>query len=327
MTICLHYTMRMVIMITMSTIPFLVFAANVDKEFRAAIQYGAIAGLSVHVVDEDGHPVNEAKVDARFDSAMIAAGEVKTFSTDTNGVAVITGRTGKSISVHVSKVGYYDSRDELCYVSMGHGVKNGRWLPWNMKKTIALRSVKNPKAEQHKIRGYKYTKRIGEWLKFDLEYGDFVSPQGQGKIGDFDVRFNWNGKVGNEYTGMSVEIRFKDKYSGGCLINKVMCSDFKGAYVFPVSKQLRQEFTYFAREKRNPKTGDFIKREENKFDETKVLTVRSRCEVDPTTGRLLKCHYSQISNIIFGCGPDGIVFLVKSTFNPTPNDTNLEPKQ
>ena len=327
MTMCLNSIIRMIMMISMLTVPLSMFAAKADKEFLHAIQYGAVAELLVRVVDDEGRPVDGAKVDARFDSAMLAPGEVKIVSTDTNGVAMITGKTGKSVSIRVSKNGYYNSRDELCYVSMGHGVKGGKWLPWNMEKLIVLRPVKQPKAEEHKIRGYKYTKRIGEWLKFDLEYGDFVSPHGQGKIGDFDVRFNWNGKMDNEYTGMSVEIRFEEKYSGGCLVNKAMSSDFKGAYVFPVSKHLSQEFTYFAREKRNPQTGDLIKREENKFDETKVMTVRSRCEVDPITGRLLKCHYSQISNIIFGCGPDGIVFLVKAVFNPTPNDTNLEPKR
>ena len=142
-------------------------------------------------------------------------------------------------------------------------------------------------------------------MKYDLETGDFVFP---------------------EYTGMSVKIRFPDEYSGGCYVDKVMCSDFKGAYTFPLSKHLLHEIFYFARVERNHKTGVFIRREEKLFDGTKTLLVRSRCEVDPLTKKIVKCHYSQISDLQFGCGYDGIVFLVESFFNPTPNDTNLEPK-
>ena len=303
----------------------LVFASP-DKDFISAIQRGAKAKLTVRVVDDAKQPVGDANVRVRFDSAFKAPGEVKSLVTDTNGVVHVVGRTGKSVLLHVTKSGYYASHEEINYVAMGHGAKDGYWLPHNIEKTIILRLVMNPKAEQNKIHGYKTTRRLNEWLKFDLEYGDFVSPNGRGKIGDFEVLFNWDGKLGNEYTGMSVKIRFPDEYSGGCYVDKVMCSDFKGAYVFPLSSSLLQDFFYFAHEERNQKTGEFIKREEKKFDGAKALLVRSRCEVDPLTKKIVKCHYSQISDIRFGCDDEGIAFLVQSVFNPTPNDTNLEPR-
>ena len=126
---------------------------------------------------------------------------------------------------------------------------------------------------------------------------------------------------------MSVKIRFPDGYSGGCYFDKVMCSDFQGAYEFPLSSKTLPELFFFAHEERNLKTGEVIKREEKKFDRTKVLLVRSRCEIDPLTKKITKCHYSQITDIRFGCDDEGIALLVRSYFNPTPNDTNLEPKQ
>ncbi len=215
----------------------------------------------------------------------------------------------------------------LTMLRWGHGVADGYWQPCNPEKTIILRPVKNPKAVAPKVGGFRNSKRIGEWLKYDLEYGDFVFPDGKGKVGDFEVLFDWDGKLGNEYTGMSVKIRFPDGYSGGCYVDKVMCSDFKGAYAFSLSKHLLHEFFYFAHEERNRKTGEFVRREEKMFDGTKTLLIRSRCEVDPLTKKIVKCHYSQISDLQFGCGYDGIVFLVESFFNPTANDTNLEPKQ
>lgn len=300
--------------------------ARPDKDFINAIQRGAKAELTVRVVDDAKQPVGDAKVRVRFDSALKASGEVKSLVTDTNGLALVIGRTGKSVMLHVTKNGYYASHDEINYVAMGHGASGGYWLPRNLEKTIVLRPVKDPKAAGPKIGGFRTSKKIGEWLKYDLETGDFVSPEGKGTIGDFEVLFNWDGKLGNEYTGMSVKIRFPDEYSGGCYVDKVMCSDFKGAYAFPLTRDLLKEFFYFAHEERNQKTGEFIKREEKMFDGAKSLLVRSRCEVDPLTKKIVKCHYSQISDLQFGCGYDGIVFLVESFFNPTPNDTNLEPK-
>lgn len=300
--------------------------ASPDKDFINAIHRGAKAELTVRVVDDAKQPVGDAEVRVRLDAAFKASGGSASLVTDTNGVAFVVGRTGKSVILHVTKSGYYASHDEINYVAMGHGASGGYWLPRNLEKTIVLRPVKNPKAAGPKIGGFKTSKKIGEWLKYDLETGDFVSPEGKGTIGDFEVLFNWDGKLGNEYSGMSVKIRFPDEYSGGCYVDKVMCSDFKGAYAFPLSKHLLHEIFYFAHVERNHKTGEFIRREEKLFDGTKTLLVRSRCEVDPLTKKIVKCHYSQISNLQFGCGYDGIVFLVESFFNPTPNDTNLEPK-
>ena len=306
----------------------LLAVTRADRDFYRAIESGATAQLTVKVVDDVGRPVGGVNIEARFAPAFNAPGEKKLFTTDTNGIAIVSGRTGKSVSLRTTKDGFYGSSEKIDYVALGQGVKGVKWLPWGMKKEIVLRPVKKPKTEQFKIRGYKHTKRLNEWLRFDLEYGDFVSPDGKGKTGDFEVLFNWDGGMGNKYTGMGVKIRFMDKYSGGCYVNKVMCSDFSGAYAFPLSQDVHPEFSYFVREKRNHDTGELIEREARKFDETKALLVRSRCEIDPLTGKLLKCHYSQISDIQFGCNSDeGIVFLVKSFYNPTPNDTNLEPKR
>ena len=301
--------------------------ASPDNDFINAIHRGAKAELTVRVVDDAKQPVGDAEVRVRLDAAFKASGGSASLVTDTNGVAFVVGRTGKSVILHVTKNGYYASHDEINYVAMGHGASGEYWLPRNLEKTIVLRPVKDPKAAGPKIGGFRTSKKIGEWLKYDLETGDFVSPEGKGTIGDFEVLFNWDGKLGNEYTGMSVKIRFPDEYSGGCYVDKVMCSDFKGAYTFPLSKHLLHEIFYFARVERNHKTGVFIRREEKLFDGTKTLLVRSRCEVDPLTKKIVKCHYSQISNLQFCCGYDGIVFLVESFFNPTPNDTNLEPRR
>jgi len=305
-----------------------IYAAKHDPDFQHAILHGATAQISVRVVDDEQKPVSDAKIEARFDPALQSAGEVKIVSTDTNGIAVVSGKTGKTVCIQATKSGYYRSSDSVCFVSVGQGVVEGKWQPWNMEKTIILRAVRNPVACQHKVRGYKHVNRVNEWLKFDLEYGDFLPPEGSGKVCDMEVLFDWNGKLGDEYTGMGVKIRFpNDGYSGGYYADNVMCSDFKGVYDFLPNNRLISEFAYSTIEERDSATGALQRRQEMLFDKTKGLVARIRCEVDPASGKLLKFHCAEISDIKFGCNKSGVVFLLKSFFNPTPNDTNLEPKR
>ena len=62
------------------------------------------------------------------------------------------------------------------------------------------------------------------------------------------------------------------------------------------------------------------------LDIGRSLIVRSRCKVD-NEGRLVSANYSTIKNVTVEAGWDGEVkMMLRYYFNPTPNDTNLEPK-
>ena len=88
-----------------------IYAATHDPDFQCAILHGATAQISVRVVDDEQKPVSDAKIEARFDSALQSAGEVKIVSTDTNGIAVVSGKTGKTVCIQATKSGYYRSSD------------------------------------------------------------------------------------------------------------------------------------------------------------------------------------------------------------------------
>ena len=136
------------------------YAVGHDLDFQRAIHQGAMARISVRVVDDERKPVCDVKVEAHFDAALQSAGEVKIALTDTNGIAVVSGRTGKAVSIRASKSGYYSSSDSVCFVSMGKGALDGKWQPWGLEKTIIVRPVRNPAAIQHIVRGYKHTKKF-----------------------------------------------------------------------------------------------------------------------------------------------------------------------
>ena len=62
------------------------------------------------------------------------------------------------------------------------------------------------------------------------------------------------------------------------------------------------------------------------FDQSKVLVVRSRCVVDEK-GNLVSARYFELEKFEFSCNRKKTVSLAYDLiYNPTPNDTNLEPK-
>ena len=62
------------------------------------------------------------------------------------------------------------------------------------------------------------------------------------------------------------------------------------------------------------------------FDQSKVLVVRSRCVVDEQ-GNLISARYFELERFEFSCNQKKTASLAYDLiYNPTSNDTNLEPK-
>ena len=319
--------MRVLMSIPMLAILILTTIAmhvHADSDLSRAIKYGAVAQLTVRVIDDENLPVGGVEIKARFDAALSATGEVKSFVTDTNGVAVVSGRTGRSVSLRATKAGYYGSTEEIGYAGLGLGVKEGRWQPWNMAKEIVLRPIKKPSAVKVPVENWRNADVTGLWIGFDLERYDFVRPHGEGMVADMEVKIDWDGRRFPDYTGMDVRIRFPEKCAGGYYQQRFMGSDFKDSYLALPNAIYEKEFRFYEQAIRD-KNGELVKYETKDFDPAKVLIVRSRCVTDES-GKLKEARYSQISNFRFSCGDSGACIMLQPIYNPTPNDTNLEPK-
>ena len=295
-----------------------------DPVYRDARLNGAQTRIELHIQDDDETPVPDAKIKAYLGMNFRPRGTWIDGTTDTNGVFVIEGKTcGDEIEVFVTKDGYYDSHVVYCYAKMGeeHDVKDGKWQPYGAVTPIRLRKVRNPIPMIASVeRIFNNTKCINEWIGYDLAALDFVSPQGKGKISDFEVSFDWDGKWLPDYKGMGVRIRFTEKFSGYCLKNAAVESKFLGPYSADVNASYIKEAAYYERMTEDGR------REEEMFDQGKCWVVRTRCKTDDD-GKLISANYAVIYNIEFSCDRDGVAGVyVKASFNPTPNDTNLEPK-
>ena len=292
-----------------------------DPVYREARRNGALAKIELHIADDDGAPVPDAKIKAYLGMNFRPKGTWINGTTNTNGVFVLEGKTcGDEIEVFVTKDGYYDSHVVYCYATMGaeREVKDGKWQPYGASEKILLRKIKEPLSAA--VEGkFVHTRKLNEWIGYDLELHDFVSPHGSGKETDFLVSIDWNGKWYPDYSGMGVRLRFTEPYSGYYSCDVHAESDFKGPY----AANLHEEYLREARFYEDKSNGSRMIRQ--RFDMSKCWVVRTRCKVD-SEGRLIKANYSVVHRIGYSGGVDGTGgFRVIGAFNPTPNDTNLEP--
>jgi hypothetical protein len=302
---------------------FSLVAAKKNPEYSRARKNGAEAKILLNITDDAGMGVSNVSVRVFMGMNFRPKGYWINGETDVNGHFLIQGETcGDEIEIFISKNGYYDSHEKLCFAEMGkeHKVDNGKWQPYGEKYNMVIRKIKKPYAIGFGGK-YMFTKKLNQWIGFDLQKYDFVYPYGKGKISDFELMINWDGKWLPDYTGMGVNIRFVDPFSGYYEVPVQSVSKLKGPYVVRGEKEYRKTAQFFE------KVVNSFERIRKPYDQNKCWVVRSRCNVDKD-GNLTSSSYSVIHKISF-CGEingSGGVCVI-GAFNPTPNDTNLEPKR
>ena len=302
------------------------YALKKDPSYRNARRNGAMAKMELWITNDDGAPIPYANVDVFMGMNFRSKGYSITGRTDTNGIFVVKGKTcGDEIVVNIAKAGFYRTAKTFKFAEMGHEheVSDGHWQPYGKRENIILRDIRNPIELSHEyFWKFKYTKAINTWIGYDIKENDFLAPNGKGKVSDFEVYIDWNGEWIPTYTGMSVKIRFTEPFGGYYTYDINGDSEFKGPYsALPSSVHLR-EADFYERVFDNGQ-----RREQKHFNTGKCWIVRSRCKVS-SDGKLIEANYSVIYDIAFTCKSGGYGgFCITGVFNPTPNDTNLEPKR
>ena len=295
--------------------------------FQEACHNGAPAQVAFRVLDDYACPVQGAKVNVFFDMEDRSKGRRIFGTTDTNGLFVAEAKTMGVLEVEVSREGYYRSRVTVSFIDMGreHEVRQGKWQPWGMPKDVILLPKKNPCAVK-KEPLWRDTKELNKWIGFDLAEYDFVKPYGKGAETDIEVMFDWDGIWDpKDYTGMALKIKFPLKFSGGYYADKTQGSEYPGVYHANTNGEYKNEFIFFERIGSRDKRGRVKSWERHLFDSSKVLVIRSRCELNDD-GTLKSARYFQLGSIRFAGDERGAALKFLSIYNPTPNDTNLEPK-
>ena len=165
--------------------PAILRAMAKDKTRGYGEMYGAKAKECFYVVDQDGNPVEEARIRGAFwTGGGINDYEPLDGLTNTNGEYVAEGMSKYKLRYTVSKDGYYSTNGEVLYVGTWSvpAVKDGKWQPYGTRRKVTLKSIINPMQQKvfpgglHRV----YIPVFKEWLGFDLELFDWVSPYGKG---------------------------------------------------------------------------------------------------------------------------------------------------
>jgi hypothetical protein len=134
------------------------------------------AHVTIQLVDENGNPVPQARVD------VVGFHVFKEGRTDKQGLFVATVRNASGVvELQVRKEGFYSLYSQ-CYHFTAH--TNGQWLPWNPIIRLRLNRVAKPVPMVVKEVD-EYLPVLNEPAGYDLLIGDWVQPHGRGLTNDF----------------------------------------------------------------------------------------------------------------------------------------------
>lgn len=281
---------------------------------------GAAARIDFQVVDTAGNPVvgAEVRIGYTVDHPRLKKWK-EAFVTDASGCVTAKGYVNRSIGISVDKDGYYESFEKIILpkTKSEPAIVDGKWQPYGEKRKIVLKQYKNP-IDMPGISEYwdADIPVFGEWIPFDIEKSSWVAPYGNGKQNDVLLRFEL--KEGeNKYWDYfaTMEISFTNSVFGGFYIEK---KDDHSEMVNAYTADTTREFVPYA--KFFFDGNDVSGRQRFRLDDDEYMVFRTRTRVDDN-GNLVSAHYGKF----LGCWSFKREMRIKaSSFNLTPNDTNLE---
>ena len=312
-------------MITSAFIPLLLCSGSVggvpqDKELSNALVFGADAALNVYVHDEMNKPITGACVRCGFWLQTSKSSKAVYGQTDATGHFLAKAKCNDDVLILAKSKDYYwsSARKRMIEITTEPKVKEGKWQPYGIEVPVCLRRINAPiSMERHFVSNEISIPATNQWIGFDMKKESFVKPFGDGDRVDFELKFDWDGKVRKQYSGSTLRLRFKDQYAGGYWSPLNDESYFKTPMLADTNANYSAEFEFFTR-----RTGkSWVK---NLFGKDRSMVFRTRCRADES-GRLKESVYGQMYGLTFGWGSEGRGwFMISYELNPNLNDPNLE---
>ena len=294
-------------------------AAHDDTRVIASYE-GALAKECFRIVDQDGNPVEGARVYGAF-WPTVGGNEyvlVDGFS-NANGEYVAQGITKDRLHYRITKNGYYKSVGDIKYhqTKSVPAVVNGQWQPFGTTRTVILKRIKKP-VEMHCRDGLKNFKipTYDQWMGFDFERYAFVAPFGDGVASDVLLKFTLK-RPSKRDCHVTMDVSFTNNpYAGAYRLAKDGFSEMKTVYEANAERNYVKTFS-FSYDQANGRSPV-----QKSLSESEYLVFRTRTQVDEK-GNLVSARYGKICGQWHFVGPRGMS-IDQFAFNPTPNDTNLE---
>ena len=298
------------------------------------------AKVTFKVVDMHGNPISNEDAALGFSPTIGFHGK-----TDENGYFTGRGRTESDYVFSVARKSnkYYRTRFSKDIAHWKDYPKDGKWKPWNETIEIVVKEKINPIPVY--ANGIKFKTNIpvvNEWVGYDFEYNDWVTPHGKGLVADVEVSLSEE-KPTEEEEIEELKIRFPYPLAGAYVMKKDLNCDFQSVYHANPNATYQQEIRWYkaykmmddinphawTEEERYFKVNRMVKY--NLLSKDDYLIFRTRTKVDEN-GNLIEARYGKIYGPIeFRLDPTDTrpsyrkrVELRNYYFNPTVNDTNLE---
>ena len=292
--------------------------AKVSDAVFQALTKGAQTKIELHIQDDDGTPVPDAKIKAYLGMNFRPKGTWVNGITDTNGVFVLEGKTcGDEIEVFVTKTGFYGTRLVYCYAKMGeeHDVKDGKWQPYGANEKIVRRRMLKPVELDSKGKLFDIP-TTNSWIAFDVVKMDWVHPYGNGDVNDLELKFEWDGLFQNVSRFQNLQLKFPNCVDGAYTSKNATYSNFMYSYAANTNAYYTNAFE-FSMKREN---GRYIA---NKLGDDSEMLCRLRSGTNKY-GKVVSCSYARFRGLDFGGGVGKGNFYIFRDINPTPTDPNLE---
>ena len=269
--------------------------------------------VTIKVVDNDGQPVENAKVTVRYDYAkgfgMGWGTSSKFFDgvTDKDGLYTLTKAAPNIWMYMVRKEGFYLSGDNYDFKERTAGLL---WSPWNPLMEIKLKKINcQTKMYAKNTTGIKIP-ILNSPVGYDLEKGDWVAPYGKGVINDFIFIFKAR-YVKNDDWEVSYTLTFLNPLDGiqEYFIPQGNQSEYYWPYDAP-EDGYRKEITWSAFY--HPGGWAGVHKSDYKEDRKYIFRVRTKADEE---GNIIEATYGKIIGDILMSRDSSIRFTY--FFNPT----------
>ncbi len=284
------------------------------------------AKVTFKVVDMNGNPISNEDVTLGFSPTIGFSGK-----TDEHGFFTGRGRTESDyvFSVAQDSDKYYRTRFSKQIAHWKYYPKDGKWKPWNETIEVVVKEKLNPIPMYVRSASHfpKTIPRTNEWIGYDFEKDDWLSPDGMGVIADIEIFLT--GIHTNDIKENFLKIRFPYPMSGAVFMKKDFNSSLMSIYHADPTANYQAEIifkdVYVKRGDQfytRPDSSSLLKKED-------YLIFRTRTKVDEN-GNLLEARYGKIYGPLeFHLLKENNNIAAKQVriryhLNPTINDTNLE---
>jgi hypothetical protein len=307
----LHWTMSKLLISVIALIGALLAAAAIELP---------VAKVTLHVINEEGSNLSGVDAGVTFLNPVHKPGvwgSSDSFSrpgkTDNNGSFTVEERAGFEIHYGASSANYYKSTGRFDF----NTEKAGRYQPWNPTFDIILKKIIHP-IPMYARREEIEMPTLGAPAGFDLAEGDWVAPNGHGKVSDLVFK---------------VDKRVRSFHDFGSELLLTFSNNGDGIQAMPPDKTGGSEL-------RSPRTGPELgyssllsllqgnSKEHGEYGtkgDHQDYFIRVRTVMD-SRGEVASALYGKIYNGIEYFPVSYKTAKLRFTYylNPTPNDRNVE---